>query len=75
MLDRHHILELFFKAWVDETCNNRVTYTSINTAHLETVSIEWTELYRVDFESAEDAVALKLKDVPEEFKKYIEILV
>lgn len=59
----NRVLEIFFKAWVDETCNNEVEYA---------LESDISETFRVDFERFEDAVALKLKGIPQEFQKYLE---
>ena len=72
-LERHHILELFFKSWVDGTCNNEVDY-ELETRTGHSNPAVWEETYRVDFEHIEDAVALKLKGVPLDFQKYIELV-
>lgn len=74
VLEKHRILEIFFKSWIDDACNNEVEYTLIDVSEAPTGSFLWEETYRVDFECTEDAVALKLKDVPLEFKSYIEMV-
>jgi hypothetical protein len=73
-LDKHRIIEYFFKYWVDDTCNNEVDYSieSVATANVNPLRLE--ELYRVDFEHIEDAVAIKLKGIPREYQPYIEIV-
>jgi hypothetical protein len=72
--EKHLIVEIFFKSWVDTTCNNEVEYT-LEVVQEESLSLlQWEEVYRVDFERIEDAVALKLKGVPEEYRNYIEIV-
>ncbi len=73
-LEKHRILEIFFKSWIDDECNNEVDYTLIDVTEAPKGSFQWEELYRVDFESQEDAVALKLKNVPLEFQNYIELM-
>lgn len=61
--DEHNrICEIFFKAWVDDTCDNRVEYRDLT-----------NKLLRVDC-NEEDAIALKLKGIPFEFNKYLEII-
>jgi hypothetical protein len=57
------MLELFFKSWIDNECNNEVEY-----------KIERNNIFQVDFNCAEDATALKLKGIPIEFDKYLEII-
>lgn len=73
-LEKHRILEIFFKSWIDDACNNEVDYTLIDVSEAPQGSFLWEETYRVDFESLEDAVALKLRNVPSEFKSYIELI-
>lgn len=57
------ILQFFFKAWVDDSCDNEVEYFQKS-----------KETIRVDFENSEDAVALRLKGIPDEFQNYLEIV-
>jgi len=73
-LEKHRILEIFFKSWVDDVCNNDVDYTLVDVSEAPPGSFQWEETYRVDFEYLEDALALKLRDVPLEFKSYIEMV-
>lgn len=73
-LEKHRILEIFFKSWIDEICNNEVKYTLESIKELPTYDCR-VEVYRVDFENVEDAVALKLAGVPKEFQNYIELVV
>lgn len=75
----HRIIEIFFKAWVDEICNNEVQYTIKRNVNLGScsdpvVDSRWPEIFRVDFDREEDAVILKLKGIPEEFRNYLEIV-
>ena len=72
--EKHHMVELFFKSWVDATCNNEVDYTLTEVLEAPQGSMQWEEVYRVDFERTEDAVALKLKGIPLEYQNYIEIV-
>lgn len=82
-VNKYRLLELFFKDWVDTTCDNEVHYKiesvpgtayvygrgAVHSKHLPTY-----ETFRVDFDKQEDALALMLKGVPEEFQSYLEIL-
>jgi len=68
-LDKHKIVELFFKFWIDDICNNKVIITEVNLS----ADLAWMQVFRADFENAEDAVVIKLKGMPPEFKHYIEI--
>ena len=78
--DKHQILEMFFKDWIDASCNNEVEYT---VEHLPDIfsrngyyfaTAPQNKRYRVDFEKQEDALALLLRGVPEEFRNYLEIV-
>lgn len=73
-LKKHRILELFFKSWIDDTCQNEVEYTLMAVEEAAHGSFSWVEIYRVDFERPEDVVALKLAGIPLEFQKYIELI-
>lgn len=73
-LEKHRILEIFFKSWIDDTCNNEVEYTLVGVSDVPHGSLLWEETYRVDFVCVEDALVLKLKNIPLEFKSYIELL-
>jgi hypothetical protein len=72
---KHKILELFFKSWVDGVCNNEVKYTLEEVLEAPLGSTSWEETYRAEFDRIEDAVALKLQGIPDEFKDYIEIII
>ena len=74
-LEKHTLLEIFFKLWVDESCNNEVSY-NIEPIHDPNPCRQlFEETFRVDFDKMEDAVALKLKGIPSEFQGYIELVV
>lgn len=60
--DNKKILELFFQDWTDGICNEEVEYSTVAT------------IIRVDFKNVEDAVAMKLRGIPLEFQKYLEIV-
>jgi hypothetical protein len=78
--DKHKLLELFFKDWVDTSCNNEVHY---RVEQMPTVQVKpgiflpdspTYRRFRVDFEREEDALALRLRGVPNEFQNYLEIV-
>ena len=74
-VDKHKVLQMFFKAWVDETCNNEVGYSVVQDFDKSDYSVSPViEAFRIDFEHFEDALALKLKGVPAEFQNYLEIV-
>ena len=70
-LEKHKLLEIFFKSWVDESCNNEVSY---KVESLPNQNSLFEEIFRIDFDRMEDAVIIKLKGVPLEFKNYIELI-
>jgi hypothetical protein len=70
--DKKRILEIFFKDWVDRLCNNEVTYITVGHNRYD-VGSEFDTI-RLDFVNSEDAVALKLRGIPAEFRKYLEIV-
>jgi hypothetical protein len=64
--DKRQLLELFLRDWIDNTCDNEVNYF-VSRTKLSTI-------LNVDFDRQEDAVALMLRGVPEEFQHYLEIV-
>lgn len=74
--EKHKILEMFFKSWVDDICNNEVKYTVEHTLRAVPDSMldQVEELFRVEFDQIEDATAIKLKGIPTEFQEYIELI-
>lgn len=70
--DKESILKMFFQDWTDDICNQEVSYSTVSTGRGSRAW--WNEIIRVDFSNAEDAVALRLRGIPEEFKEYLEIL-
>ncbi len=71
--EKYGVLEIFFKAWVDSTCNNEVQY-SIEYDVSQSPDHRHGEIFRVDFNRHEDATALKLIGIPDEFQEYIEFI-
>ena len=68
-IDKHHLIDLFFRDWVDDVCNNQVQF------RLEQVSVSGIQdTLIVDFNSVEDAVAMRLKGIPPNFERYLEII-
>jgi len=70
-IDKHRLLELFFKDWVDDTCDNQVNYKVEKTI---SSGIGRYDIFRVDFETQEDITAVILKGIPQEFQSYLEIV-
>lgn len=60
--DKKLLVELFFKDWVDQICEQQVVYKVERNA------------MTVDFEKQEDAVALRLRGLPPEFQDYLELI-
>lgn len=75
-VDKHRIIELFFKDWVDDTCDNRVKYSIERNVRRDWMPgmVHYGETFRVDFEHQADAVAMRLKGVPREFQQYLDII-
>jgi hypothetical protein len=82
-VDKHRFLELFFKDWVDTVCNNEVDYKIERVPGTARVfgrglvnapNLPSYETFKVEFQRQEDATAMRLKGVPEEFQHYLEIL-
>lgn len=71
--NKHKVLEILFKDWVDDICNNKVDYF-IDNSYLVSGIDGHTKTFRVDFQEYEDALALKLKGIPVEFREYLEIV-
>lgn len=67
--DKKKILEYFFKDWVDGVCNDEITYSIVKSKNSH--RLNWEETIRVDFVNEEDALAMKLRGIPEEFQKYL----
>lgn len=67
--EKHHLVELFFKAWVDYNCNKQVQYQFVHSHR-----IAETDIFRADFDQPEDAVLVKLKGIPVEYREYLEIV-
>lgn len=75
-IEKHRFIELFFKDWVDGSCNREVQYKiERNIAEdWNPGMVRYRETFRVDFERQEDCLALKLKGVPTEFENFIELV-
>ncbi len=75
-IDKRHLLEIFFKNWVDDSCNNQVQYKVERDVikDWQPGMVHYHETFRVDFEKQEDAVIMNLKGVPQEFQLYLEMV-
>lgn len=60
--DQYRLVGIFFKDWVDQICEQQVQYT------------ERDKTFRADFEKQEDALALRLRGLPPEFRDYLKIV-
>ena len=58
------VLRMFFEDWADQICDREVSYTMV----------AGTSTIRVDFVKEEDAIAMKLKGIPDEFKNYLTLV-
>ena len=70
--DKESILKMFFQDWADELCNNEVSYSTV--ASDGGGRLWWNEIIRVEFVNEEDAVAMKLKGIPDELKQYLKLV-
>lgn len=75
-VDKYRILELFLKDWIDDTCNNEVHYDISERGEYSQYSPYpfHTQYFNVEFDRSEDALAVKLKGIPEMFQNYVEIV-
>jgi hypothetical protein len=67
-VEKHKIIELFFKDWIDTSCHNQVLYIVNRDVNTDSIFV------RADFDRQEDATALKLKGIPDEFQTYLEFV-
>ena len=65
-LHNKHILRMFFEDWTDGIGDNEVRYVDNITNTKSNIDI-----IKVKFTYEEDALAMKLKGIPDEFIKYI----
>ena len=63
-LEKHKIVEIFFKSWVDSICNNEVDYTLTDVLEAPLNSVRWEEIYRVDFERTSRCSCFEAKRYP-----------
>ncbi len=70
--EKARILELFFQDWADGICNEEVAYQTV--AGDGGGRIWWNEIIRVDFKNSEDAIAMKLRGIPQELQNYLTIV-
>ena len=66
-----NVLRMFFEDWADQICDGEVSYS---VALGPGGRFRQNETIRVDFVNEEDAVAMKLKGIPDEFKKYLTLV-
>jgi len=65
------VLKMFFENWADSVCNNEVRYSVV---HDSGGFGTWNEIIKVDCTNEEDATLMKLRGVPEEFRKYLTLV-
>jgi len=69
--NKYNLIELFFKSWVDQTCDSQVKYYCVG----QKSGYKFPkEIFRADFERQEDALAITLSGVPIELRNYLEIV-
>jgi len=75
-VDKHQLLELFFKDWIDDACDRQVEYKIEKNFEEDRFSglLRYKETFRVDFKKQEDFVALKLRGIPSEFRNFLEVI-
>lgn len=75
-IDKHRLVEIFFKDWVDNCCNRQVQYRIERDVSMDWIPgmVHYNETFRVEFERQEDALAITLRGVPAEFQQYLEIV-
>jgi hypothetical protein len=75
-IDKHRIIELFFKDWVDDSCDNEVKIKIERDVIKDWIPgmVYYVETFRVDFDKPEDAVALRLRGIPPDFENYLELV-
>lgn len=71
-VDKHHILELLFKVWIDNTCNNQVEMTIEKQLSNHTISPLYEDIFKVECELQEDATILKLQGIPKDLRPYLD---
>lgn len=70
--DTGRVLEYFFKDWIDRACENEVKVSKHS--YPDPTRFETLHYFQAQFYNVEDVTALKLRGIPEEFQKYLEIL-
>lgn len=69
--DNSRVLEIFFKDWIDRSCDNEVKIVKHYTR--DPVYFDNLMYFEAQFTNIEDATAIKLKGIPNEFEKYLEL--
>lgn len=75
-IDKHRLVEIFFKDWVDTICDRKVQFSIERDISKEWLPgmVTYQETFRVDFEKSEDALVMQLRGVPAEFGDYLEMV-
>jgi hypothetical protein len=71
--DKKRLLEFFFQDWIDGLGDNEFSIERIGFSYYNRRMSE--EIYRVDFSDPNDVLILKLKGIPDEFQKYLKMMV
>jgi hypothetical protein len=61
--DKRLLVNLFFRDWIDGVCDSRVKFITSP-----------SETSMVDFDSQEDALAIRLQGLPPKLQMYVEIV-
>ena len=70
--ESYRIVELFLKDWIDDNCNNQVKYIVDYQPSILPNSLFLEYTFNVEFDNSEDALAVKLKGIPERLQHYVQ---
>jgi len=71
--DKHRLVEIFFKDWLDNLSDNQVSYDIKKVINWHP-NYKHHKIFHVMFDKQEDAVVMKLRGVPKEFQSYLEMV-
>lgn len=70
--ENHPLLDIFFKEWIGSSCDYNVNIIKNKVRDVNRYFDIY--YYKVSFTTGEDALAIKLKGIPPEFKNHLEIV-
>jgi hypothetical protein len=75
-VDKHRLIEIFFKDWIDTICDKQVEFRIERNIDRDWIPgmVTYRETFRVDFEQSEDVLAVRLTGIPHEFENLIEFV-